>query len=133
MVLSAEFPVITVEDLPESVLMEKMKKYMKMIAHQQQKEQKQIPSEDPEKVVLSKASDEKAAELLKKLKLLYPEVYRVIIPELYRLLQTGVLKELDGLTVYSIIRRLGLDIKPDIKIKFVKHGKEVEFKEYIGK
>ncbi|MEM1695796.1 MAG: hypothetical protein QXJ18_01055 [Desulfurococcaceae archaeon] len=118
------------EDLPESIVMQKMKKYMRMIA-QQRKEAKKEPGEDPEKVVLSKASDEKAVELLEKLKNMYPDIYRVLIPELYKLLNSGMINEIDGLTVYTIIRRLGLDIKPELRIKFVKHGKEVDFKEYV--
>jgi DNA-binding TFAR19-related protein (PDSD5 family) len=125
------FNTMLTEDLPESIVMQKMKKYMKMIA-QHQKEAKKEPGEEPEKVVLSKASDEKAVELLEKLKYMYPDIYRVLIPELYKLLNSGVIKEIDSLTVYTIIRRLGLDIKPELRIKFVKHGKEVDFKEYVG-
>lgn len=119
------------EDIPNSIIAEKMKKYMRMITQQRDQSRLQ-PTEDPEKFVLSKASDDRALELLEKLKLVHPDVYRALIQELYKLLKSGVLREIDGLTVYSIIRRLGLDIKPELRIRFVKHGKEVDFKEYVG-
>lgn len=117
------------EEIPEEIILKKMKKYMSSLS--QKAERSQAQQVDPEAYVLSKASDDRAKELLEKMKLYYPEVYRAVIPELYKLLSSGILKELDGLTVYAIIQRLGLDIRPELRIKFVKDGKEVDLKDYI--
>lgn len=117
------------DEIPEEIILKKMRKYMSTMS--QKSGEAPAQQVDPETFVLSKASDDRARELLEKMKLYYPEVYRAIIPELYKLLSSGALKELDGLTVYAIIQRLGLDIRPELRIKFVKDGKEVDLKEYM--
>ncbi|MEM3927303.1 MAG: hypothetical protein QXU13_06975 [Desulfurococcaceae archaeon] len=119
------------EDLPEALRLKLYKKYMALLSSSQKTSE--TTTEDPEKYVRSKLSDDKAVELMDKLKAYYPDIYMGIIKELYNVLKTGQLKELDGITVYSIIRALGLDIKPDLRIKFVKHGKEVDINEYLDK
>jgi len=86
---------------------------------------------DVEKLVWSKLSDDRAVELLTKAKSLYPEAYPYVIQVFYELLNRGLVKELDGYTVYAVLQRLGIPVKPDIRIKFVKHGKEVSMKEYL--
>lgn len=118
------------DELPEELMLKKMKKYLSTVARKPSESVEQ--REDPEKVVLSHASDDRAVELLEKTKLLYPEVYKALVVELYKLIKQGALKELDGLTVYSIIRQLGLNVKPELRLKFVKHGKEVDFKDYVS-
>lgn len=119
------------EDIPEELLLKKMKKYLSTMSKAGQERSRQVAEqEDPEKYVWSKLSDERAVELMEKLKQLHPDVYSALVPELHRVLKQGLLKELDGLTIYAIIRRLGLDIRPELRIRFVKDGKEVDFKEY---
>lgn len=119
----------SMEELPETLIAEKLKKYMKTMM--QKSEATTQHREDPEKYVIEKASDERAVELLEKLKLKYPSIYSALINELYKLLKSGKLRELSGYDLYMVIQGLGLDIKPDVKIKFVKHGKEVDFKDYV--
>lgn len=122
---------IDLEDIPEELLLKKMRKYLSVMSRAEQEKNRQVyMKEDPEKYVWSKLSDERAVELMEKLKQLHPDVYSALLPELYRVLKQGMLKELDGLTIYAIIRRLGLDIRPELRIRFVKDGKEVDFKEY---
>lgn len=118
------------DELPDYV---KLKLYKKVLTQvRQQKQQDQLQQEDPEKIVYSKLADERAVELMDKLKSKYPDVYRVVINELYKAIKNGLLSSIDGLTVYGIINTLGLDIKPEIKLKFVKHGKEVDLREYMS-
>ena len=116
------------EEIPESILAKKMRKYMAVL----QKKSGGSIEEDPEKVVMKLAEDDRAVELLEKLKQLYPDIYKILVSELYKLAKAGQLKSLNGLTVYVIIKQLGLDIRPEIRIRFVKHGKEVDFKDYLG-
>lgn len=117
------------EELPETLVAEKMKKYMKALI--QKNETRNPPQEDPERYVIERAEDERAVELLEKLKLKYPSVYKALVNELYKLLKSGKLQEISGYDLYLIIKQLGLDIAPDVKIRFVKHGKEVDFKDYV--
>lgn len=115
------------DEIPESLKLKLYKKYLESVG----KKKDDSRSESPEETVLRSLADDRARELMEKLKAFYPSVYQALIGEFYRMLKEGVLREIDGLTVYSIIKTLGLDIKPDLKIKFVKHGKEVDFDEYV--
>ena len=83
-----------------------------------------------EKYVYAK-SDEKAVELLGKIKLKYPEIHDELIRELYNALKSGKISSINGTLIYNIINMLNLDVKPDIRIKFIKHGKEVNLKDYL--
>ncbi|MFZ8782506.1 MAG: hypothetical protein ACO2OR_00755 [Desulfurococcaceae archaeon] len=58
-------------------------------------------------------------------------MYVVLVRELYEALKSGRVNRVDDILVYSIIRMFNLDVKPDVKIKFVKHGSEVDLKEYL--
>jgi len=119
------------DELPESLRMRLYKKYVSMLAAKNTADKSSEPRENPEEAVWSRLSDDRAQELMTKLKALYPDIYKPLIQELYRLIKSNALRELDGLTVYSIIRSLGLDIKPELRIKFVKDGKEVDMNEYL--
>jgi hypothetical protein len=72
-----------------------------------------------------------SVELLDKIKLKYPEIYSVLISELYRAIKSGKIASMSGALVYNIITMLNLDVKPDLKIKFVKRGREVSLRDYI--
>ncbi len=115
------------EELPESIRAKMIKKIMKNLAKKE--ESKSIKLED---YVLSRLSDERARELLEKTKSLYPQAYPYVIALFYKLLEKRVVEELDGYTVYTVLQRLGIPVKPDLRIRFVKHGKEVDFKEYVS-
>ncbi|OYT40945.1 MAG: hypothetical protein B6U89_00495 [Desulfurococcales archaeon ex4484_58] len=115
------------EELPESLKMKLLKKWMS----EQRRVKEKESSVDPEKIVWEKLVDDRARELMSKAKHLYPDRYRYVIDILYRLIIEGSIKELDGYTTLLILHRLGVPVKPDLKIKFVKRGKEVDFKEYV--
>ncbi|WP_227410845.1 hypothetical protein [Thermosphaera chiliense] len=123
------------EDLPVELRMKLYKKYLAKLANKNENSvsAKESVREDPEKVVQSKLSDERAEEIMEKIKIKYPEIYDLLVKELYRAIKQGVVSELDGLTLLSIAHSIGLDIRPDLRIRFVKNGKEVDMKEYLGK
>ncbi len=118
------------EELPETIKAKMMKKLMERLSKKSL--EKSIQYENPEEIVWNKLVDEKARELMRKAKILYPKAYPYVIDIFYRLLKQGVVKEFDGYTTYVLLHRIGVPVKPDLRIKFVKHGKEVDFKEYVG-
>ncbi len=117
------------EDLPDTLKLKLMKRIMNKAAREWEKTTGHS-IEDPEQLVRAN-SDEKALELLDKIKLKYPEIYSVLISELYRAIKSGKIASMSGALVYNIITMLNLDVKPDIKIKFVKRGREVGLRDYI--
>jgi predicted Fe-S protein YdhL (DUF1289 family) len=123
------------DDLPVELKMKLYRKYLAKLANKDEvsASAKEAVREDPESVVWSKLSDDRAQEIMEKIKIRYPEVYDLIVKELYRAIKQGIVHELDGLTLLSIARNIGLDIRPDLRIRFVKNGKEVDMKEYLGK
>jgi lysine/ornithine N-monooxygenase len=117
------------EELPDTLKLKLLKRAFHQVLKEREKPTEHF-AEDPEKHVYA-MSDEKAVELLGKIKLKYPEIYGVLIRELYKALKSGKISSISGMLIYDVINTLNLDVKPDIRIKFVKHGKEVDLKEYI--
>ncbi len=118
------------EELPEHLRIKLMKKLM--IEASKKVSEKEEKKTDPEKIVWEKLSDEKAKELMYKAKTLYPNRYPLVIQVFYALLQQGKIKEFDGYTTLVLLHRLGVPVKPDLRIRFVKHGKEVNMKDYLS-
>lgn len=119
------------EELPENLRKKLLEKYMRRIVESQKKiVEKGVESVDPEKVVWSRLADEKARELMYKAKKLYPQLYPYAVKVFYELIRTGKVSEFDGYLTLLLLNRLGIPVKPDIRLKFVKHGKEVSFREY---
>lgn len=120
------------EDLPNSLKLKIYRRLLERAMQQAQQLQSNQEREDAEKAVLSRLADDRAVELMEKLKLKYPEIYKALVQELYKAIRNNIINSIDGLLVYNIINKLGLDIKPEIKLKFVKHGKEVDLRTYLG-
>ncbi len=118
------------DELPEYLKRKLLKKWMSK-SLKKSGESTQNIGEDPEKIVWSKLVDERAREFMYKVKKLYPDKYSLVIQVFYELLKRKIVTEYDGYTTLTILHRLGIPIKPDLKIKFVKHGKEVDMKEYL--
>jgi hypothetical protein len=117
------------DELPDELKLKMLRKLMQSQASK--RDEKQALLEDPEKIVYSKLSDDRALELVEKAKQLYPSEYQIVVKVLYELVKRGVVEKLDGLTVLAVLERLGLDVKPDLRIRFVKRGKEVGLDEYV--
>jgi hypothetical protein len=117
------------DELPDELKLKMLRKLMQSQASK--RDEKQALLEDPEKTVYSKLSDDRALELVEKAKQLYPSEYQIVVKVLYELVKRGVVEKLDGLTVLAVLERLGLNVKPDLRIRFVKRGKEVGLDEYV--
>ncbi len=118
------------EELPEHLRKKLLEKYMRKISESKKRVEEKAESIDPEKIVWERLADDKARELMYKAKMLYPQLYPYAVKVFYELVRTGRIREFDGYTTLIILNRLGIPVKPDIRLKFVKHGKEVSFKEY---
>jgi len=118
------------EELPPSLrhklLREALRAYQKRILAEKTEEPK-----SPKDIVLRALEDEKGKEILEKAERLYPEATRYALEVIARLIEQKLIKTLDALTLLNLLNKLGVPVKPDIRIKFVKRGKEVSFKEYI--
>ncbi len=119
------------EELPEELRRKLLRKWMSSVA-KKPVEEKAAEKRDPEKIVWSALSDDRARELFRKARMLYPERYRAVIPALARAIEQGMIREIDGYTALVLLHRLGMPVRPDLRIRFVKRGKEVDFKEYMG-
>jgi hypothetical protein len=115
-------------ELPESLKKKMLEKIMREALSARRKEEEK--KEDPEKIVWSRLSDEKARELMYKAKIQYPELYPYAVKVFYELIVSGKIGEFDGYTTLILLHRLGIPVKPDIRLRFVKHGKEVDLKDY---
>ena len=118
------------DELPEHLRMKLMKRIMSQASKKVTEKPEQ--SIDPERIVWERLSDERAKELMHKAKTLYPHRYPIVIQVFYTLLQQGKIKEFDGYTTLTLLHRLGIPVKPDLRIRFVKHGKEVDMKDYLS-
>lgn len=122
------------EDLPESLKKRILKKWISNSKRIDESNKSSIEAVNIEKIIYDKLIDERAVELLNKVKILYPDKYPVVLKILYELINKKVISELDGYTVYIILNNyLNIPVKPDIRIKFIKRGKEVDLKEYLEK
>lgn len=118
--------VLTSDELPDYI---KLKLYKKLVSRATNTKEQQ--EENPEKIVYSKLADDKAVELMNKLKAKYPEIHKTLIEELYKAIKNNIISIIDGYTIYELFNALGLDIRPDIRIKIVKHGKEKDLTTHL--
>jgi len=88
--------------------------------------------QSPREIVMNALSDERGKEILEKATRLYPKATEYALSIIAKLIEQNVIKSLDAVTLLALLNKLGVPVKPDIKIKFVKRGgREVSFKEYI--
>ncbi|MEM2025263.1 MAG: hypothetical protein QXW94_03130, partial [Desulfurococcaceae archaeon] len=92
------------DELPNSL---KLKVYKKLLERTTSKARETGSSqEDAEKAVLSRLADSRAVELMEKLKLKYPDVYKALLLELYKAIKSNAISSIDGILVYNIINTL---------------------------
>ncbi len=121
------------DDLPPTL---KMKLYSKIIRRiseaQKEKEQREEQTLSPRKIVEQVLVDEKAREFLERALKEYPEAAEYAINVIAELVKRGYIREIDGVLMLQLLNRLGVPIRPELKIRFVKRGgKEVSLKEYL--
>ncbi len=117
------------EELPPSLRMKLYAKYLKMAKKREEEEK----TKSPKDIVLEKIVDNRALEILKLAEEQYPEATNYAISVIAELVKRGVINEIDGETMLVLLNRLGVPVRPEIKIRFVKRGgKEVSLKEYLS-
>ncbi len=119
------------EELPLSLQKKLLEKMMKAAAMKEAAATQPSRPQTPWEIVKSALSDERAKELLEQAREEYPEAAEYAVSVIAQLVQRGALKEIDGATLLTLLRRLGVPIRPRIRIRFVKDGKEVSMKEYL--
>jgi len=116
------------EELPEHLRIKILKK---MISKSMDKRSSPSDEVDIEKIVWDKLVDDKARELMGKARSLYPDKYMFVLRVFYELIRNNSVKEFDGYTTLVLLHRLGVPVKPDMRIKFIKDGREVDMREYL--
>ncbi len=117
------------EELPPSLRMKLYAKYLKMAKKKEEEKQPKSPKD----IVLEKIVDDRALEILKLAEEQYPEATNYAISVIAELVKQGVITEIDGETMLVLLNRLGVPVRPEIRIRFVKRGgKEVSLKEYLS-
>lgn len=118
------------EELPPSIKMKLYSKYLKMLKAKEAKVEEKTRS--PKEIVLEAIIDSRARELLEQAEKLYPEATSYAVSVIAELIRQGVIKEINGELMLALLNRLGVPIKPELRIRFVKRGgKEVSLKEYL--
>lgn len=118
------------EELPPSIKMKLYSKYLKMLKAKEEKVEEKPRS--PKEIVLEAIIDSRARELLEQAEELYPEATSYAVSVIAELIRQGVIKEIDGELMLALLNRLGVPIKPELRIRFIKRGgKEVSLKEYL--
>jgi len=109
----------------------RIKMLKKMLSKSMDKKSLASGEADVEKIVWDKLVDDKARELMGKARSLYPDKYMFVLRVFYELIRSNSVKEFDGYTTLVLLHRLGVPVKPDMRIKFVKDGREVDMREYL--
>ncbi len=121
---------MSLDELPPSLRKKLLEKAMKLALSKSKEEQMPLPP-SPKQLVMNVLVDDRGRELLERAEREYPEATRYAIAVIARLIQAGYIRELDAQTLLLLLNNLGVPIKPEIRIKFVKKGKEVSLKEYL--
>ncbi len=120
------------EELPPSLRRKLLKEAFRMyMSHTTRSKEQKVHPMSPKELILSKLTDDRGREILEKAESLYPEATEYALAIIAKMIEQGMIKELDAETLLALLNRLGVPVKPDIRIKFVKHGREVSFKEYV--
>ncbi len=121
------------EDLPPTLKMKLYSKILRRISEAKREEElRKKEQENPRKIVEQVLADSKAREFLDRAFREYPEAAEYAVSVIAQLVKRGIIKEIDGVLMLELLNRLGVPIRPEMKIRFVKRGgKEVDLKEYL--
>ena len=121
------------EDLPPTLKMKLYSRILRKISEAKREEElRKKEQESPRKIVEQVLADSKAREFLDRAFREYPEAAEYAVSVIAQLVKRGIIKEIDGVLMLELLNRLGVPIRPEMKIRFVKRGgKEVDLKEYL--
>jgi len=103
----------------EAIRRKKMRELMERISSRKEDKKKRI---DPEEV-LGRVFRGRAWEVYRAAYAQYPQVMERVKDALVRLVLAGRLNEINGEQLYLFLRRLGLRVRLETKIKVLEHGK----------
>ncbi len=120
------------EELPPTLKMKLYSKILRRLSESQKEKEVQKEQISPRKIVEQVLVDEKAKEFLERAYREYPDAADYAVSVIAELVRKGYIREIDGVLMLQLLNRLGVPIRPEMKIRFVKRGgKEVSLKEYL--
>jgi len=106
----------------ERIKRQKLQKYAEKIHREEREQEKRTPTADVDSEVYSYLYD-RAPEVMRAAESQFPEQTEAIKQGLHKMIKTGRLTEkIDGGTLLTLFRTLGLPVHVDTSIKFVEHG-----------
>ncbi|MDW8360157.1 MAG: hypothetical protein RMK31_06195, partial [Candidatus Caldarchaeum sp.] len=110
-----------------------LKKMMSLAAQLAEKKKEPPPQQTPTPLEIVKANlGPRGEEVLQEALAQFPEQTKLIVEKLAELIKTGRLTEpIDGGELYNLFRNLGLRIKIDTKILYVKKGEAKNLKDFF--
>lgn len=107
----------------ERIKREKMQRYAEKAKHAQREATKPQAEENIDDVVYSFFYD-RASEVMRAAELQYPSQAEAVKTGLYKMIKSGRLADkVDGGTLLTLFRTLGIPVHVDTSVKFVEHGK----------
>ena len=109
-----------------------LKRMMKMASRLYQEEKPKEP-EKPVNVFekIRPYLVDRADEVLDSAKEQYPEEAEIVAKKLLTLIEQGILDKIDGPSLYNLLRNLGLRVKIDTRVMYVKRGESKDLSELI--
>lgn len=118
------------EDLPLELKRKLLKKQREIIEEYFKRQKNRELKRKPKEIVLS-VLDEKAKEVFAEAEKQYPGVMDYITEVLAKYIIEKSVKSIDAYELYNLLLALGLEVRLPLKIKFVRHGKELSVEEYV--
>jgi len=113
--------------------MKKLELQRKLLARATKRvEEKEVKPKDPYEVIRP-LLEERADEVLEAAKAQFPRVADVVVAELARLAEAGLIKRITGPWLMALFTRLGYRPRLEVKISIVSDGKIMDLKERISK
>ncbi len=120
------------EELPPTLKMKLYSRILRRLSESQKEKEEPKEQISPRKIVEQVLADEKAKEFLERAYREYPDATDYAVSVIAELIKRGYIKEIDGVLMLQLLNRLGVPIRPEMRIRFVKRGgKEVSLKEYL--
>ncbi|MCS7138169.1 MAG: double-stranded DNA-binding protein, partial [Candidatus Caldarchaeum sp.] len=107
------------------------RKMMSLAAQLAEKKKEPPPQQTPTPLEIVKANlGPRGEEVLQEALAQYPEQTKLIVEKLAELIKTGRINEpIDGGELYNLFRSLGLRVKLDTKMLYVKRGEAKDLRE----
>ncbi|HYA21965.1 MAG TPA: DNA-binding protein [Thermoproteota archaeon] len=107
----------------ERIKREKMQRYAEKAKQDQREAAKPQTEESVDDVVYSLFYD-RASEVMRAAELQYPPQAEAVKTGLYKMIKSGrLVDKIDGGTLLTLFRTLGIPVHVDTSVKFVEHGK----------